>query len=83
MNRHPARRNALRRYIYEITFRGEADRLIRAEFDDCEVITGSGMTTLRAELPDQGARLGLVHRVTGLGLEVTALNLVDAPQGDE
>jgi len=28
------------------------------------------MTTLRAELPDQGALTGLVQRITGLGLKV-------------
>lgn len=83
MSQHPAGRNVLRLCTYEITFAGEADRVIRAEFDDCEVITGSGTTTLRAELPDQGALLGLVHRVAGLGLEVIALNLVDTPHGDE
>ena len=73
----------LRQCTYEITFRGEAGRVIRAEFDDCEVTTDSGRTTLRAELPDQGALLGLVHRITGLGLEVIDMHLLDPPPGDE
>jgi hypothetical protein len=44
--------------------------VLRAEFDDCEVIMGFDTTTLRAELPDQAALAGLVLRVIGLKLEV-------------
>jgi hypothetical protein len=58
----------MRSSIYEITFRGEAGTTMRAEFDDCEVIVNSGSTTLRAELPDQGALWGLVQRIIGFGL---------------
>ena len=72
-----------RQCTYEITFSGEADRVIRAEFDDCEVITGLGTTTLRAQLPDQGALLGLVHRVAGLGLDVIDMHRMDPPQGEQ
>ena len=40
--------------------------------------TGSsvGATTVRAELPDQAALMGLVQRITGLGLEVVDMHLV-------
>jgi hypothetical protein len=69
----------MRSPIYEITFRGEAGTTIRAEFDDCEVIVNSGSTTLRAELPDQGALWGLVQRIIGFGLVVTDLHLVTPP----
>jgi hypothetical protein len=64
---------------YEITFAGEAGTTTRAEFDDCEVIVGSGRTTLRAELPDQDALWGLVQRIIGLGLVVIDLHLVTPP----
>jgi hypothetical protein len=64
---------------YEITFRGEASTTVREEFDDCEVIVSSGNTTLRAELPDQGALWGLVQRIIGFGLVVTDLHLVTPP----
>jgi hypothetical protein len=69
----------MRSPIYEITFTGEAGMTTRAEFDDCEVIVGSGSTTLRAELPDQDALWGLVQRIIGLGLVVTDLHLVSPP----
>lgn len=49
---------------------------MRAELDDCEVTVGRGTTTVRAELPDQGALLGLLHRITGLGLELVDIHLV-------
>lgn len=62
--------------VYEITLKGEADPTTCAAFDDYEVIVGSGTTTIRAELPDQGALWGLVLRIIGLGLEVTDLHLI-------
>ena len=69
----------MRPQTYEITFTGEAGTALRAEFDDCEVTVGPGTTTLRAELPDQGALSGLVQRITGLGLEVIHMHLVAPP----
>ena len=71
----------MRPQIYEITFTGQAGTALRAEFDDCEVTVGPGTTTLRAELPDQGALSGLVQRITGLGLEVIDMHLVAPPPG--
>ena len=71
----------MRQQTYEITFTGEAGTTLRAEFDDCEVTVGPGTTTLRAELPDQGALSGLVQRITGLGLEVIHMHLVAPPPG--
>jgi hypothetical protein len=71
----------VRPQIYEITFTGQAGTALRAEFEDCEVTVGPGTTTLRAELPDQGALSGLVQRITGLGLEVIHMHLVASPPG--
>ena len=69
----------MRSHMYEITFTGEAGSALRAEFDDCEVTVGAGMTTLRSELPDQAALSGLVLRVTGLGLEVLHVQRMAPP----
>jgi hypothetical protein len=66
-------------WTYEITFAGQADAAVCAEFDDCAVIIGPGTTTLHAHVPDQGALCELVQRITGLGLELVYLQLV-APQ---
>jgi hypothetical protein len=66
-------------HTYEITLAGEADSTLRAEFDDCEVIAGQGITTLRVELPDQGALGGMLQRIIGLGLQVTHLRLLPPP----
>jgi hypothetical protein len=71
----------VRPQIYEITFTGQAGTALRAEFEDCEVTVGPGTTTLRAELPDQGALSGLVQRITGLGLEVVHMHMVAPPPG--
>ena len=43
---------------------------------------GPGTTTLRAEVPDQGALSGLMDRITGLGLEVIDMHLVAPFPGD-
>ena len=66
---------------YEITFAGEAGAVLRAEFDDCEVMVGPGTTTLRAELPDQAAFAGLMERIADLRLNVVHVNLVAPPPG--
>ena len=66
-------------YNYQITFTGQADRTLRAQFDDCKVTTGPDTTTLRAELPDQAALSGLVQRIAGLGLEISHVLLLTSP----
>ena len=66
---------------YEITFVGQADAVVRAEFDDCEVSVGPGTTTLHRELPDQGALHGLIQRIASLGLELIDVTVV-APSAD-
>ena len=69
----------LRSQMYEITFEGRAGHLLRAEFEDCEVTIGRGVTTLRTELPDRGALSGLMERINGLGLDVIDVSLVASP----
>jgi hypothetical protein len=66
---------------YEITFLGQAGSTLRAEFDDCEITIGPGITTLRAELPDRGALTGLMERINSLGLDVIDVTLAAPPGG--
>jgi hypothetical protein len=72
-------RNLVQPQIYEITFLGQAGTTLRAEFEDCEVTIGHGVTTLRTELPDRGALSGLMERINGLGLDVIDVSLVASP----
>ena len=51
---------------------------LRAAYDDCQVIIGSGSTTLRAELPDQAAFFGLMERIRDFGLELLEVHSVPA-----
>ena len=69
----------MRSQTYEITFTGEAGATVRAAFDDCQVTTGAGITTLHAELPDQAALVGLIQRINGLRLEVIHVQLLAPP----
>lgn len=64
---------------YEITFKGQAGRTLRAQFDDCKVTTHPERTTLRADLPDQAAFVELVGRIVGLGLVVIDAHLLTQP----
>lgn len=73
----------MRSQTYEITFLGQAGSTLSAEFDDCEVTIGPGTTTLRADLPDQGALSGLIERISGLGLEVIDVSLVALPPSND
>jgi hypothetical protein len=66
---------------FEITFLGQAGTTLRAEFEDCEVTIGPGITTLRAELPDRGALSGLMERINSMGLDVIDVSLVAPPPG--
>ena len=67
---------------YEITFLGHAGTVLCAEFDDCKVSVGAGTTTLRAELPDQGALHGLLQRIAGLRLELVDVHVVATPPAE-
>ena len=71
----------MRAQTYEITFLGQANSALCAEFDDCEVTISHGTTILRAKLPDQGALTGLMERISGLGLDVIDVSLVAPPPG--
>jgi hypothetical protein len=62
--------------VYEISISGQAGDVLRAAFDDCTLTIGPGVTTLRAQLPDQAALWSLLQRMAGLGLELLALRLV-------
>jgi hypothetical protein len=67
---------------YEITFAGKAGKLLRAEFDDCEISVGSCTTTLRAGLIDQSALQGLLQRIAGLGLELIDVSVATPPRAE-
>ena len=72
----------VRSRTYEITFTGRAGPAVCAAFEDCTVIVGQDTTTLRAELPDQGALRGLFQRIIGLGLDLVDLHLLRSGSGD-
>jgi len=69
----------VRSRTYEIVFVGQAGAAVRAEFDDCQITTSPGATTLRAELPDQAALIGLMLRIDNLRLEVMHVFLLPPP----
>jgi hypothetical protein len=62
--------------VYEISFSGQAGDVLCAAFDDCTMTVGPGLTTLRAQLPDQAALWPLVQRIAGLGLELLEVRRV-------
>jgi len=66
----------VRSRTYEIAFTGQAGTTVRAEFDDCQITLSPDRTTLRAELPDQAALIGLIQRIVSLRLELIHVLLV-------
>ena len=62
---------------FEITFVGSAGAVVRAAFDNCDVSVAPGTMTLRAGLIDQSALQGLLQRISGLGLELIEVRVVD------
>jgi hypothetical protein len=64
---------------YEISFAGPAGPAVRAEFDDCQITTGPGVTILHADLPDQSALSELIQRVIDLRLDITHVLLTSPP----
>ena len=63
---------------YEVTFAGEAGDIVWW-IDDCTVSVGPGATTLRLEIPDQGALYGLLDRIASFGLELIDVSVVAPP----
>jgi len=62
---------------YAITFKGEAGTTVRAAFEDLDISTEAGFTTLRGKLPDQAALHGVIDRMRALGLELIDVRLTE------
>jgi hypothetical protein len=63
----------------EIVTRGVASPLIRAAFDDLDVVdTGPDRLTISGTLPDQAALHGVLHRLQDLGLSIIDVHLRSA-----
>jgi hypothetical protein len=71
----------VQRQVYEITFVGRAGAALWAEFEDCQISVGPDTTTLRTELPDDGAITGLPLRISDLGLKVISLKVLSFARG--
>jgi hypothetical protein len=54
--------------VYDIRVRGQMGSSIAAAFDDFEITTGPGTTTLRGDVVDQAALHGIINRIERLGL---------------
>ncbi len=61
---------------YELSFKGAASAALAGAFDASEITVRHGITTLRADLPDQCALGGLIGRIHALNLELLEVRLV-------
>jgi len=69
--------------IYELSFKGVASDTLACAFEDCDVTSSSGVTTVRTPGVDQAGLQGLIGRVGSLGLELLHVHLVAEPgRGD-
>src|SRR5215469_8202032 len=61
---------------YEITFKGEAGKRLRAAFEGLDISADHGVTVLKGEVLDQAALHGIIDRVQALGLELVDVRIV-------
>ena len=54
--------------IYEITVQGHLGDGVAAAFDEFDVRTAAGTTTLHGDVVDQAALHGVLDRIAGYGL---------------
>jgi hypothetical protein len=62
--------------VYEVTFKGVASDTLRAAFDDCELETGSGVTTVCCS---QDLLRAVLTRIQDLGLDLVDVTSRDQP----
>ena len=68
--------------VYELSFKGAASTTLAGAFEECEVTSERGLTTVRSAVPDQAALQGLISRINALGLELLDVRLVaDTDEG--
>jgi hypothetical protein len=65
--------------VYDLSFKGAASDMLKAEFGEFTVEVGGGVTHIRAVLPDRAALYGLIGRFEALGLELLDVRLVADP----
>jgi hypothetical protein len=66
--------------VYDLSFKGNASDMLRAEFGEFTVRVDRGVTHIRAILPDRAALYGLIGRLDALGLELLDVRLVAEPE---
>lgn len=68
--------------VYEITIRGAASGLVRAEFDDVELREVSGAVCLRTGEADNATLYGLIKRIELLGLVLLKVDAIDVGESE-
>ena len=61
---------------YELQFRGAASDTLAAAFDGCDLTSDRGVTTVRAQIPDQAALQGMIAQVHTFGLDLLEVRIV-------
>jgi hypothetical protein len=74
------KRSYMSHLIYAVSFQGVASDALRAAFDDCEVETGHGTTTVRC--PHDALR-GVLNRIQDLGLDLLDVASSDEPTASD
>ncbi len=64
---------------YELQFRGAASDTLAAAFDGCDLTSDRGVTTVRAQIPDQAALQGMIAQVHTFGLDLLEVRIVGGP----
>ena len=65
--------------LYDVTFKGVASDALRAAFDDCDVVSTAGATTLRC---GREALRNVIDRIQDLGLDLLEVGSVSDDPND-
>jgi len=65
--------------VYQIVVRGELSQRYIAAFDGMTLATGEGRTAITGPVTDQAHLLGLLNRISDLGLELLSVNVLLEP----
>ncbi len=65
--------------VYELSFKGAVSETLAVAFQDDELTTHHGVTTVHANVRDQADLQGFIARIHALGLELLEVRLVAEP----
>jgi hypothetical protein len=68
--------------VFEISVKGDASELLRAQLDDVAVSVDRSVTRMQVAIRDASALHGILAHIDALGLELLGVHRLDEPPPD-